>query len=307
MAKQSKAGPSETELIAWAIPKIAQGHYAFSDDSDGRELWVTEHPPDVADMEGELLAGQSETVQRAICRLREGCNFETIRDVFVLLFGDNLGNMLAQQFANTQTDYYLVLAYAYEQEKRLIKNIQKIFVRGREGLGSESLATLESKALPEAISVSLVSQYADEIARVFPKLIRRAEQLRVLATEETAPAEVEVYLQEASKCYIYGRFIACLIVCRSAIEFALRERFVKLGKNAQLAALQQNRQDSLANVISLARSVLPSRSQQTLDDADEVRRKAKDAVHKGPPLPEVCKEMFIKTRGILREFYSLPK
>lgn len=37
MAKPKKT-PSETELIAWAIPGIAGGHYAFTDDADGREL-----------------------------------------------------------------------------------------------------------------------------------------------------------------------------------------------------------------------------------------------------------------------------
>ena len=55
MAKHKEAVPSETELIGWAIPRIAQGHYAFTDDAEGRELWITDEPPSVEEMEQELL------------------------------------------------------------------------------------------------------------------------------------------------------------------------------------------------------------------------------------------------------------
>jgi hypothetical protein len=60
----------------------------------------------------------------------------------------------------------------------------------------------------------------------------------------------------------------------------------------------------LWGIISVARSILPSDLKSTLDDADQVRAKASDAVHKNEPKPETCKEMFIKTRGILGELYS---
>jgi hypothetical protein len=57
--------------------------------------------------------------------------------------------------------------------------------------------------------------------------------------------------------------------------------------------------------ISLARLKFPNSLKTTLDDADVVREKANDAVHKGSPDTETCKNMFIKTRGILRELYSM--
>lgn len=64
MAKHKEAVPSETELIGWAIPRIAQGHYAFTDDAEGRELWITERTPSVEEMEQELLYQRPEPAKQ---------------------------------------------------------------------------------------------------------------------------------------------------------------------------------------------------------------------------------------------------
>jgi len=159
----------------------------------------------------------------------------------------------------------------------------------------------------DAIAVSVVAHYADEISHLFPKLIRRAERLRVVPTQEKVPPEVRRYLEEASKCYIYGRFIACIIVCRSAIEFAIRERLLSRGQERALSAMKNQRSDSLWSLIDLARDVFPRVLKPTLDDADEIRRAARDAVHISEPKPETCKDMFIKTRGVIGELYSSPE
>lgn len=286
----------ETDLIAWAIPLIAQGHYSYFEQSGDRELIISDRYPSLEEMEGELFNARSDEQRSALIRLREDCNINTIRDAFHLLFGPKLGEMCSVQFEQ-MPEYSLVIAFAYEQEKRLIQSIQRVFVRGREGL-SEGLEFMESKALPEAITAGVVSYYAKEIGSLFPRLIRRAEKLRTLQIDESAPNDVQNYLEEASKCYIYGRFTACLVICRSAIEFALRERLAKQGNSAKVAP------DTLANMISLSRSVLPLHLKAFLDDANKVRIAAKKAVHTQPPDPETCMEMFLKTRGILRELYS---
>src|SRR5947209_14663149 len=98
-------------------------------------------------MEGELLNARSDEQKLALIRLREDCNIQTIRDAFDLLLGPKLSEMCSVQFEQTPPEYSLVIALAYEQEKRLIRSIQHIFVKGREGL-SKGLAFIESKALP---------------------------------------------------------------------------------------------------------------------------------------------------------------
>jgi len=305
LAKSKKSEPTETELIAWAIPRIAQGHYAVNDDSDSRELWVTERQPDLEEMEGQLLYKRPEAVKEEILRLREDCNFESVQNVLVLLFGNKLGNLLAQQFADAPVQYEFVIALAYSQEKRLVKDVQRLMTKGRERISTASHAAIESKALPEALSVATVAHYSQEVANLFPRLIHRAETLRVLAAQNMAPPSVQNYLEEASKCYLYGRFIACLIVCRSAIEFALRERLTAFGKESELVKMKYAREDSLKNIILVCRPIFPRTFKPTLDDADQVRREASNAVHNMEPSAETCKQMFIKTRGILSELYDL--
>jgi hypothetical protein len=301
---------SESEIISWAIPLIARGHYALSDTAGERELWVTDRKPDISYMEGELLYGRDKTAQQAFLNLRENCCLDNVRTLLVLLLGKSVGERLTLQFADrplAPRDYELIVAVAYHQETSLVSDFQRLVVKGREGISgsNDSLAAIEQKAIPEAVSVAVVTHYAVELSNLFPRLIRRAEQLRILPAEVRVPAIVERYLEEASKCYLYGCFIGCVVVCRSAIEFSLRERLTKWGQESALNALRQDRNDSLWNMIQLARSVLPYTLRATLTDADKVRVAAKDAVHMSEPQIEVCKETFIRTRGVLAELYSV--
>jgi hypothetical protein len=311
MVNSKKREPTETELIAWAIPQIASGNYFVTDGAHGRELRISERTASVKEMAEELSHREPDPAWQALAtqalrELRENCNFQTIKAAFVAVLGKNLGNLCSQQFEDASPSYELVLACLYYQERASIKNLQQLFVKKREGLGSGSGAlAIESNARPEATSVAVETYYSDEVARLFPRLIKRAEQLRLLPTEDEAPVDVQNYLKEASKCYIYGRFIACLVVCRSAIDFALRDRLVKRGHGSDLESLRSGRKDTLKEVISLARSKFPSALGATLDEADDVKEKANEAVHRGPPDTETCKDMFIKTRGILRELYSI--
>lgn len=296
------------QIIAWAIPRIAGGHYAVSDDERGRELWVTEFEPTLDEMEGELSYGPDKRVRDALLRLKADCNMTNIRVLFNLLLGEKLGELLAEQFSCidlTPAHYDMAVAVGYKQQHSLTNSIQKFLAKGREGVSVPLLANLESNADPRAVSVAIVTHYAEEISNLFPKLIRRAERLRIVPIEDKATPVVQRYIEEASKCYVYGRFIACLIICRSVIEFALRDQLYSRGQKRALDAMRNQRNDSLWNLIEYARLVFPKDLIPTLDDADEVRRAARDAVHLAEPKPELCMDMFVKTRGVLGELYSL--
>ncbi len=308
MSKSRNKEPNEVEIIAWAIQRIAGGNYAVSDDERGRELWVTEFETTLEEMERLLTHGPNERVRDALSRLKADCNPSNIRAFFNLLVGEKLGALMADQFANIDLSvagYEFAVAAGYRQLQRLTADIQRILAKEREGVSVPWLANLETNADPKAVSVAITTHYAHEVSNLFPKMIRRAEQLRIVPTQEKAPPIVKVYIEEASKCYVYGRLIACIIVCRSAIEFALRDRLQSLGHQQALNEMRNQRSDSLFNLIELARLKFPKSAMPTLDDADEIRRAARDAVHSEQPKPEVCKDVFARTRGVLGELYSL--
>jgi hypothetical protein len=178
----------------------------------------------------------------------------------------------------------------------------------------ERLASLEEKLREAEILDRQRLEVPDAIARIyarqigvrFPRMAQRAEQLRVLGAEAEPPPDVQNYLQQATRCYIWGFYIGSLVLCRSAIEFALRERLKAHGKAEKLAELERRNEDTLERLIGLARTELHWGLKDALKVADVVRGEANKAVHRGAPPSERCKEMFAVTRGVLNELYSRP-
>jgi hypothetical protein len=137
-------------------------------------------------------------------------------------------------------------------------------------------------------------------------MIQRAGQLRALSAADQPPTDVQSYLQEATRCYIWGFYVASLMLCRSAIEFAIRERLRNHGKSEKLLQLEQSREDTLDKLIDLAKAELHWGLKDSLRAADIVRAEANRAIHREVPPSERCKEMFAVTRGALKELYSVP-
>jgi len=261
--------PAEVELLKWALVKLAEHDFHFSTEGrpDGKwTLTMSQHDEEGTPSEFELTEEQRHMFD-AVTALASASGKTREQILDEIDSGDfgwhfNLGQ--------------------YLKENRL-------------KLGDRAHAEVEEsaeKAMPAAFSDGIAMAVMRDISRVFPKMVRRFETLRSLPCDTQVPDDVQWYLREATECYIYGRFIACLVVCRSAIEFALRER---LGNPA----------GDLASLIGMAREQLPYTHGPILKFADEVRQKANPAVHQAAPSPEVCKEMFYKTRSVLRELYTV--
>jgi hypothetical protein len=262
MPVRKKKEPSKIDILAWALRQLAGNSYIFETDShSGRwELHIYD-------------AGEDQT--RPSFTHEEGRKIE-----------ESFESALSKAFPNADDRKAIVARIA----------MQKWIYRGRERLGGTEVASLETALLgfnEGIVREEVASAYLKEFAREFAKLVRRAEQLRVPDTSAPVPEQVQTYVAEATRCYIYGRYIACLLVCRSAIEVALCDRL--------------KRQDKIDNLIRYGREKLHWALNRTLDDADHVRRAANDAVHPvagAVPTAEICKDMFVKTRGVLSELYS---
>jgi hypothetical protein len=262
MSARNKKPPSRIDVLAWALRQLADESYIFETDSHSGQ-WEL-HIYDAVDDQTRPSFNQE-----------EGRKIE-----------ESFESALSKAFPNADDQVAIVARVA----------MQKWIQRGRERLGGNEVASLETALLgfnEGIVSEEVASLYLKEFAGGFEKLVRRAEQLRVPDTSAPVPELVQTYIAEATRCYIYGRYIACLLVCRSAVELALRDRL--------------KRQDTIDILIQYGREKLPWTLKPTLDLADEVRFAANHAVHPNPgaaTTADVCVEMFDKTRAVLSELYS---
>jgi hypothetical protein len=108
-------------------------------------------------------------------------------------------------------------------------------------------------------------------------------------------------LGEASRCFIYGQFLASILLCRSAIVAAAEDRLRKKGFGREV---DQVRQDFLKNVLKLALNKGPL-DETIWKAADEIRVRANKAAH-SDMLPDArdCMEAYHLTRGIIQHLYE---
>jgi hypothetical protein len=262
MPAPKKKQPSAIDVMTWALGQLADQSYIFEAERDSGRWELHIYDP----IEDEARLPFTE---------EEGRKIE-----------ESLVSALSKVFPNPDDQVAFIARLT----------VQKFIHRGRERLGGTEVASLERDLLAlsgEVVREAIASAYLKAFAGEFEKLVGRAEQLRVPDTSAAVPEQVQSYLAEATRCYVYGRYIACLLVCRSAIELALRDRL--------------KREDTIERLIGYGREKLPWTLRPTFDLADEVRVAANRAVHPGlgaAPTANMCREMFYKTRAVLGELYS---
>src|SRR2546422_611475 len=302
MPEPKQKTSTEAELIAWAIPLIADGSYSIDTEEGRRELTVYDENLDPDFMEGALLDEREAHQTAALKQAKESCTPENMLRCCVAYLGAVLRPRIAQQIEIPE--YWRLVLGIYLQERALIRSVGKVFVGERERLSSEAMGRIESGTLPEAVEVMLVATYAREVADLFPQLIERAALLSVLPVTSEPPQQVQYYLQEASKCFIYARFISSLVMCRVALEEGIRDLIDKLGLDGEFRSYPvKSSEGELSRMIRFCkwRPILGV----SWDDADQIRREANNAVHGNPPEPNNCRLFFETTRSVLLQIYNL--
>ena len=63
-----------------------------------------------------------------------------------------------------------------------------------------------------------------ELIEMIEPAVARATQLHECVVASPCSEEADRYLDEATRCYFYGLYTACAVMCRSVLEEALRQR-----------------------------------------------------------------------------------
>jgi hypothetical protein len=202
------------------------------------------------------------------------------------------------------TDWPGILRFLHGEFKEpnpLSDKLIDFLVKAREGFSTTLESSIEGMLRPNVLSELITNRYIREVRNLLPRIVKRATLLRLLPARYEVPEDVDRYLKEASRCFIYGHFLASLFLCRSAIISATKDRLRANGFDRELDAICK---DWLKSTLEMAhdKNLLDN---LTWKQADDIRDLANDAIHgKRLPTEEECKAAFDKTRGILQFLYE---
>ena len=63
-----------------------------------------------------------------------------------------------------------------------------------------------------------------ELVEMIEPAVRRAASMRECVVDAPCSEEADRYLDEATRCYFYGLYTACAVMCRSVLEEAVKQR-----------------------------------------------------------------------------------
>lgn len=127
----------------------------------------------------------------------------------------------------------------------------------------------------------LRAAFALELLQLVEPAVARATHLRECVVDDNCSEEADRYLDEATRCYFYGLFTACAVMCRSVLEEAIKQRLPE-----RLARLIRSRYRNAATLGNLLHEVNNNLIECGMDPrfprlANQVNDIGKKAVHQG--------------------------
>jgi hypothetical protein len=304
----------KAEIVARVLERIAEGRYGADIDENGEWIIFPDYGPTFLEREeyfseqlGELekMHDVSEAQDSDSTLAEDWSDFWTLK----LLEQDPFSGRSNERFSPILRgkSYEEVITYLYDVLTGNLEEAERLLAVGRETIPKSEASGVSgdldedfSDDMPERLS----SFHARRLSKQFPKIIDRAVGLALLTADHEVPAKVRRYIEEASKSYLSGQWIACLMVCRSSIEFAIRDRLKTSGYGSELDAFEKSpKGDSLLHLIELAKEHMAWQYRVPLEDAQKVRQAAVRAVHAEPPRDDECRDLFLRTRMVMQMLY----
>ena len=122
---------------------------------------------------------------------------------------------------------------------------------------------------------------AAELLELVEPAVFRATHLRECVVDSPSSEDADRYLDEATRCYFFGLYTACAVMCRSVLEEAIKQMLPQ-----QLARLVRTRYRNTATLGNLLHEVNNNLKLTGIDPdfprvANQVNDTGKRAVHHG--------------------------
>lgn len=189
--------------------------------------------------------------------------------------------------------------YEADIESEEWRRVLKKLVEGLEGFGDEPSAlwlrsTFEKH--PKLIDYLLDEFYTLDFLGKVQKMVERTTKLAAMIPRRTPGLGVNIYLREASRCYVAGFWESSVALSRSTLEIALRHRLQEeAGSRPPHDKFESILEDAhVSGVIDEAHCAM----------ATEVYERGNDVLRGSPANEELAERMLWNARGVLDYIYS---
>ena len=169
---------------------------------------------------------------------------------------------------------------------------------GEQGSSTEAWMQIQCALDAEENDLLRTAIALDLLELVEPAALRAAH-LRECVVETASSEEADRYLDEATRCYFYGLFTACAVMCRSVLEESIRQKLPP-----QLSKLVVRRYKSVPTLGNLLHEVNNNLQQTGFDPdfprlANLINDTGKKAVHQGLLSEDEARECLQNARRAL--------
>ena len=243
---------------------------------------------DIGRLEGQLLRMSEEGAPgrefcEAISELARTGRFAQLRDVLPAIVYDELWMRYQKDPAGFVADWGML---AHEMRHGFIRHArQRLTSLTRLQQVGESAFTPAWQEIQRALDSQqndlLRAAFAMELLELVEPAVLRATHLRECEVAAPSSEEADRYLDEATRCYFFGLFTACAVMCRSVLEEAVRQKLP-----ASLARLILTRYRNTATLGNLLHEVNNNLQLTGFDPgfprvANQVNDIGRKAVHRG--------------------------
>ena len=179
-----------------------------------------------------------------------------------------------------------------------LKSLVEEAVASLEGLSSEDNARAQAALKEDPVPWKWVVDWwycKDLVERIEPAN-EKFSKLTPILVRVTKNQEVNVYLREATQCYLFGFFQASTTLFRTALETGLKDCFDrKLRSSPEINLYDLIGQAVQKGILDGAVAYM----------AHEVREAANKVIHEEPITEGQAFDILVKTRKVLEELYVL--
>jgi hypothetical protein len=242
---------------------------------------------DIGRLEDQLLQMSAEDAPgrefcEAISELARTGRFTQLRDVLPGIVYDELWTRYQQEPAAFVAGWRNL---AQEMRQGFILHARQRLTSLTRLLQAENAVTPAWQEIQRALDGGqndlLRAAFAFELLELVEPAVLRATHLRECVVAAPSSEEADRYLDEATRCYFFGLFTACAVMCRSVLEEAIKQKLP-----ASLARQVRTRYRNAATLGNLLHEVNNNLLLIGIDSsfprlANQVNDVGKKAVHQG--------------------------